>query len=44
MKKLADLNASGKKKMGGVTSATDCQKDEAKVRFVETKPKTEAES
>jgi hypothetical protein len=41
---LADLNSSGKKKMGAVPSSTDHQKDKAKVRFVETKHKAEAET
>ena len=40
VKTLADLNASGKKKVGAVPSATDCQKDEAKVCFVGMKCKS----
>ena len=44
VKMLRDVNTSRKKKMGAVPSATDCQKDEAKVRFVEMKRKAEAET
>jgi hypothetical protein len=43
MKTLVDLQTCGKKKRAHVKSAESCQKEEAKVRFVNTSKKRKAD-